>query len=124
MFKSMMIALLFAGVAHAGTAFNFSPATDGSYHCGGATLCTGFATDSANTVEYVNITQTRAVTISVDGVVYKGTTPATGEQFTAMAADGGYRLVSVTYASRRTCTGSGRGSHCTTYNIANGGAVQ
>lgn len=103
MIKGMMIALglALAGAANAATSFNYTPSA------------TGFVTSSGDTVEYVSVANYVSlgykITLSIDGVVYQGFTPASGAQFTATNADGGYALVAATWVTKVTTTGSGRG---------------
>ena len=112
---SIALLALLSGVAQADT---FSPATDGSYHC--ISYCSGYVTDSANTVEYVNLTNLQKLTISIDGKAYSGTN-IPGQSVTLLASDGTYALVSVQYWTKRTCTHSGRGQHCTTWTFVTSG---
>lgn len=98
----MTAALAFSCIASAGTAFNYTP------------TATGFITDSDDSVEYVNVANYGAsgykVTLSIDGVVYQGFTPASGVQFTASNSDGGYALVTATWVTTVTVSHSGRGA--------------
>src|SRR5882757_9243001 len=94
-----------AGVARADTSFTFAAATDGSYGC--STYCVGFTTDTADTVDYVNVQYYSSslgwrVTLSVNGVVYQGYSAGSGQQFTALSDAGGNALASVDWTSHST----------------------
>lgn len=105
--KSLIALLVIAGLAlavppaDAATEFAYTPTN------------AGFVTSTNDTVEYVNVANYAAqgykITLSVDGVVYQGFAPASGVQFTAQSADGGYALVTATWVAKVIVTGSGRG---------------
>lgn len=133
MFKFLAL-LALSSVSQAGT-FTYSPATDGSYRC--ITYCTGFVTsDPAHTVQYVNLQLYSAglyrITMSVDSVTYSGiyADPTQQNQLVEQSIVNGVVvhgsrtiLASANYTTKRTCTGSGRGQHCTTWYFANSGSV-
>jgi hypothetical protein len=132
MFKKIemiaMAGLALAGTANAGTDFNFSAATDGSYRC--TNYCVGFTTDDGvDTVSYVDLSLVSTsstslkVTSIINGDTYVGVAPGSGQQFMAADASGTYALLSVTWMTKMVRIGSGRGQHTTTYRYTNGGAV-
>lgn len=130
MLRGLILAsmLAVAGLADAATSFSFFPATDGTYRC--LNSCVGFATNSADTVEYVTVQPGgnatvgyNRVSISIDDVYYVGYVNSPGQQFTAINAQGGYALVTVNWSGVRVCTHSGRGQTCHTPTNANSGTV-
>ena len=127
MFKSTMIALAlaFAGIAQAATDINFT-VTSG-----------GIVTDTDDVIDYANIGYVNSaygayrVVVSVNGQAYTGYTDTPETQFKAAASnivngimtyDNSNQIkVSVEWTSRRSCTHSGRGQHCSTfYNVTAG----
>lgn len=126
---AIVLALLLAGYANAATSFTFSPATDGTYVC--PSYCLGFTTsDPAHSIEYINVqagplvliggvyTNTYALTLGIDGSVYHATSYGSGQAFSAPGL-----MASVNWATSRTCTGSGKGQHCTNRYHANTGSL-
>lgn len=126
---ALFIGLILALPALAAGSFSFSPATDGTYRC--INYCTGYVTDSVDTVEFTNLTivsttsRDLKLTIQIDGVYYTGVLPlGDGSQPVMVSAlGGGYAMVTVAYTSKTTCTHSGRGQHCTTWRYVNSGTV-
>lgn len=114
--KTILLTTLLA--ASTAQAMNFSPSVDGTHVCAGNTTCYGYLTDTADTVDYINISSGR-ITLSINGQTYSGISPGSGQQFQA-----GDKLVTLIWTSRRTCTGSGRGQHCQSWLYANSGSVQ
>jgi hypothetical protein len=134
MFKGILVTAMLAAssLANAGTAFNFSPATDGSYMCGN--YCVGYVTDEVGGVDSVDFTGLSIVspfsrdlklTIQINGVYYVGILPSGDGSvpFVVSNVSGPYALVTVNYTSRTTCTHSGRGQHCTTWRSVSSGSV-
>jgi hypothetical protein len=122
--------------AHAGTSFDFSPASN--YSCG--TYCTGYwSSDTAYTVDYVNLqysgTQGYKMVVSVNGKAFAGYSPDTttggvlyNQTFDSvtqkMTSDGTFiTLTNVVSSYRHTCVRSGRGQHCTTWNWIVSGTI-
>jgi hypothetical protein len=122
---------ILSSVAPAGTSFTFAAATDGSYRCSNPSMCVGFTTsDDAYSVDSVNVGNTlgggKSITIVINGVAYSGTGTAVGNSVQGAAvrsADGTSAIVDVSYNTRRACTTSGRGQHCTTYTYTVSGSV-
>ena len=122
---------MLSSVASASTSFTFAAATDGSYRCSNPSLCVGFTTsDDAYSVDSVNVGNTlsggKSITIVINGVAYSGTGTAIGNSVQGVAArsaDVTNAIVDVSYNTRRTCTTSGRGQHCTTYTYTVSGSV-
>lgn len=125
----LALTLLASGYANAATSFTFAPAPNATYVC--SPSCMGFTTsDPAHTVDFVTIgngpmvlvgsvwTSTYTLTLGIDGVTYRGTSMGSGQSFTAPGL-----MASVTWATSRTCTHSGRGQTCTTRYYANTGSV-
>lgn len=128
---ALILGLILTGPALAGSSFNFSPATDGTYKCGN--YCVGYATDSADTVGFANLTivsttsRDLKLTIQIDGDYYSGVLPLGDGSvpFVVSKVDGGYALVTVAYTSKTTCVHSGRlAGRCTTWRYVNSGTVQ
>ena len=138
MFKRMItgLVLTLAGVGVA-NAFDFSPASN--YSCG--TYCTGYwSSDTAYTLDYANLqyastTLGYKMVVSVNGKTFAGYSlvPTDGgvlynQTFNSVtqtfSSDGTFvTLSNVTTDYRRTCTRSGRGQHCTTWNWIVSGTV-
>jgi hypothetical protein len=122
---------ILSSVAPASTSFTFAAATDGSYRCSNPSLCVGFtASDDAYSVDSVNVGNTlgggKSITIVINGVAYSGTGTAVGNSVQGVAvqsADGMSAIVDISYNSRRACTKSGRGQHCTTHTSTVSGSV-
>jgi hypothetical protein len=133
MSKPLLILILAAlsSVASAGTSFTFAAATDGSYRCTNPSMCMGFTTSDADyLLKSVNVGNTvggdKMITIVINGVAYSGTGSPSGNTVqgaVVRAADGTTAIVDISYNTRRTCTSSGRGQHCTTYIFTVSGTV-
>lgn len=127
----VLILAVLSSVASAGTSFTFAAATDGSYRCSNPSMCMGFTTsDAVYSVDSVNVGNTlaggKSITIIVNGVAYSGTGTSAGntvQGVVVQTADGATATVDVSYNTRRTCTSSGRGQHCTTHIYTLSGTV-
>jgi hypothetical protein len=136
--KKIAAALVMVGglatAAQASTDFTFGAAADGSYSC--ITYCTGFATtDPAHTVGAAGVTwngATYRLMVQVDGVSYVGAVTAQQQvvQLTEQDIVNGIAvygpstlLASAQWTTKRTCTHSGRGQHCTTWYFPYSGTV-
>ena len=132
--KSLIFGLLatagIASAAQAGT-FDFSPASN--YSC--STYCTGYWSSDThyvgdNVVDYTDLQYAGTslgygMVVSVNGKTFTGYTldPTVGGVL-YMESNGTFiTLSNVTTNYRHTCTRSGRGQHCTTWNWIVSGTI-
>jgi hypothetical protein len=124
--------------ALAGTVFNFSPATDGTYLCNN--YCVGYVTDDpAHAFTYANVTNASPyccsykVTVTVDGQSYAGTSTGSGATFTAQGFDiingvgyfnGKMITATVNWVTTTRAVNNGRAHYTIWHRYVNTGSVE